>query len=203
MNEAVERTPELEAPGAGLPGLELLAAKALFHWKRSRASRADAVGLFNQERDAVLRLARECEPVRGGQRVLIRRLRGMEDSSRFWSVYMTVEHIRIVNFGCMEAIRSLARGQVPARVATTAAVKPSPAVDEGVIEKFEQGCSLFSKTAEGIADMKTSVRYAHPWFGPLDAAGWHFMAGFHMSLHRKQIETVLAGLHSNGRAVKS
>jgi len=194
MNDAIEVQPNLEAPGAGLPGLELLAAKGLFHWQRSRASRAEATALFARERDAVLKLARGCGPERGRQRVLIKRLRGMEDSSRHWSVFMVLDHLRIVNFGCMEAIRSLSRGQVPTRTASTAAVKPSPEVDEGIIEKFEQGCSLFGKTVEGIADLKTSARYAHPWFGRLDAAGWHFVAGFHMQLHRRQIEAIIAGL---------
>lgn len=194
MKSVVEAEPKLDAPGAGLPYPELLAARVLFHSQRMLASRGKAQALFQSEQEAISRLARACGPAKGGQRVLIPRLRGMEDSSRNWSVYMTLDHLRIVNFGCMEAIKSLARGQVPARTASTAAVKPSPEVDEGMIEKFEQGCALFSKTVEGIADLKTSVRYAHPWFGPIDAAGWHFMAGFHMRLHRRQIEAIVAGL---------
>lgn len=197
MNSVIEAEPKLEAPGAGLPYPELLAARLLFHGKRVLASRESAQALFEGQRQAVVRLARGCSVEQGNQRVLIKRLRGMEDSSRHWSVFMTLDHLRIVNFGCMEAIRSLSRGEVPARTASTAAVKPSPEVDAGIIEKFEQGCDLFSKTVAGVADLKTSARYAHPWFGPLDAAGWHFIAGFHMQLHRRQIEAIFVGLSDN------
>jgi hypothetical protein len=28
----------------------------------------------------------------------------------------------------------------------------------------------------------------------MDAAAWHFMTGFHMQLHRKQMELMVAGL---------
>lgn len=203
MNGLVQDAPKLDAPGAGLPYPELLAARVIFHSQRMFASRKDAEDLFRDEQARISRLARDCEPGKGAQRVLIKRLRGMEDSSRHWSVYMTLDHLRIVNLACMGAIRSLTRGQVPERVASTAAVKPSPEVDEGVISDFEQTCELLVKTADGAGDLRSKVRYAHPWFGPLDAAGWYFMAGFHMRLHRKQIEVILAGINSSKKAVKS
>lgn len=158
------------------------------------ATKESAQALFKAEQSAITQLARMCGVKKGKRRVLIKRLRGMEDSSRHWSMYMTLDHLRIVNYACLESIRSLSRGQVPARVASTAAVKPSPEVGEEIVGQFEQGCELFLKTVEGISNLKTSVRYAHPWFGPLDAAGWHFMAGFHMRLHRRQIEAIIAGI---------
>ncbi len=187
----LDETPKLDVPGAGLPWPELLAARVIFHWGRSSATKESAQALFKAEQEAITQLARGCGGGKGKRRVLIKRLRGMEDSSRHWSVYMTLDHLRIVNFACMEGIRALSRGQVPARAASTAAVKPSPEAGEEILGQFEQGCELLLKSVEGIANLKTSVRYAHPWFGPLDAAGWHFMAGFHMRLHRKQVEAIL------------
>ncbi len=192
MDMDAEATVKLEAPGAGLPKVELLAARMIFGWQRARATKESATALIRAECEAMLRLARGGSPEEGRQRVLIKRLRGMEDSSRYWSVYMTLEHVRIVNMACLGAIRSLTRGQVPERVASTAAVKPSPEVGEGVLGEFEQACELLVKTADGAGELRTKVRYAHPWFGPLDAAGWYFMAGFHMRLHRKQIEAILS-----------
>lgn len=194
MNMDDEVIAKLEAPGAGLPKVELLAARVLFNWKRAWATNESATALITTEREAMLRLARSCSPEQGRKRVLIKRLRGMEDSSRYWSLYMTLEHVRIVNMGCLGAIRSLTRGQVPDRVASTAAVKPSPEVGESVIGEFEQACELLVKTADGAGDLRTKVRYTHPWFGAMDAAGWHFVAGFHMGLHRRQMEAITAGL---------
>lgn len=186
----------LAPPGAGLPWLELRLARILFAWKRRQGGPAHHEKVFCEARDSILDLTRSCTPEEAGTRVLIPRLRGMEDSSRFWSVWMTLDHLRITNLGFAGAIRSLRQGVVPERRPSTADVKPSPTVDEGVVGAFEQSCSIFlkaSRVQEG-ASLQTQARYPHPWFGPLDAAGWHAVGGFHLRLHRRQIESILAGL---------
>jgi hypothetical protein len=48
-------------------------------------------------------------------------------------------------------------------------------------------------------NLKTKTRFSHPWFGPLDASGWHAMAGSHMAIHRKQIERILQGLSASNQ----
>jgi hypothetical protein len=185
---------KLAPPGAGLPKPELFFARLIFGWFRKSKSRADVTALFEVERELILSLAGSCDAAQGGRRVLIKRLPGLEDSSRDWSVFMTLEHLRIVNEVVGESIRSLAIGEVPARVASTAAVKPSPEADAAVIGAFTAGCERFRQTVAAIPDLRTSVGYAHPWFGPLDAAGWHAMAAFHMRLHRKQVQSILAAM---------
>jgi len=42
--------------------------------------------------------------------------------------------------------------------------------------------------------LRTALKYKHPWFGPLDAAGWHTMAAWHIGLHRGQVERIVEGL---------
>lgn len=186
--------PVLAPPGAGLPSPELFAARLLFRWRRLWTTRAGFHALFARERETILGLARALEPAKAAQRVLIPRLRGMEDSSRYWSVWMTLDHLRIVNRGCTRVMQLLAQGKVPDRVASTAAVKPSLNVDASVVETFIEGCETFLETSAAIADHRTRVHHAHPWFGSLDVAGWHAMAGFHMQLHRRQVERIIAGL---------
>jgi hypothetical protein len=184
----------LAPPGAGLPKPELFVARFIFGWFRRSRSRADLTAMFEEERARILRLARPCDAGMGTRRTLIQRLPGLEDSSRDWSVSMTLEHLRIVNEVVGESILSLSEGIVPERVASTAAVKPSPEVDASAIEAFDRGCDRFQAVVAAISDLRTSARYAHPWFGPLDAAGWHAMATFHMRLHRKQVEAILAAM---------
>lgn len=118
----------------------------------------------------------------------------MEDSSRYWSVFMTLDHLRIVNMGIADTIRLLGLGQVPARRADTATVKPSPEAAIGAVDDFALSCNLIERCAAQLTDLRTEVRYDHPWFGPLDAAGWYFVAGFHLGLHRKQIEKIIRHL---------
>jgi hypothetical protein len=38
------------------------------------------------------------------------------------------------------------------------------------------------------------LTWKHPWFGELDAQQWHFFAGFHMHLHRRQILAIRENL---------
>jgi len=174
--------------------MELQVARVIFHWQFRRSRQETAAALISMERAEILRLARSCEETRGAQRVLIKRIPGMEDSSRYWSVFMTVDHLRIVNAFLADTISLLGRGEVPDRVASTAAVKPGPEVDSTVLLSFDQSCADIARVVREIKDLRTATRYAHPWFGPLHAAQWHFMAGFHMRLHRRQIEAILRGL---------
>lgn len=193
LNQVTENeAPVLAPPGAGLPLFELWIARWIFRRGHSRTSREEADAQFVRVRDEILAICRRCDAETGSRRVLIKRLRGMEDSSRFWSVFMTLDHLRITNLSFAEVIKSLDRGQVPARVASTANVKPSPQAGIGAVEEFSRSCDYFLKCAQEVTDLRTPVRYAHPWFGPLDATGWHFVGPFHMELHKRQIQEILA-----------
>ncbi|HVT74027.1 MAG TPA: DinB family protein [Lacunisphaera sp.] len=186
--------PRLAPPGAGLPPVELFIARRLFRWHGLTTSRAAAAAQVEAEREAIVALARGCTPAAAARPVLIPRLRGMEDSSRHWSVYMTVEHVRIVNAGITGLLQLLPAGRTPPRAASTAAVKPAPGVDGAVVAAFVRGCADLAAAAAAVPDLHAGARYAHPWFGPLDAAGWHVLAGFHLRLHRRQIEAIVARL---------
>ena len=185
-------TVQLAPPGAGLPTVERFVANMMLHWQASRVTRAQAVDAFAGERDVILQLVRATSTERLAMPTLIRRLRGLEDSSRNWSVFMALDHLCIVNRQLAGVISTLAAGSLPPGVASTAAVKPRAEVDESVIQAFETTCAEFEDSVAAQTDLKTKQRFAHPWFGPLDAAKWHFMAGFHMRLHRRQIQTILA-----------
>jgi hypothetical protein len=193
MNEIAE--PKLAPPGASLPKGELFIARALFAFTRLRGNRESFNARFQRERQAIAALIRSCDAESAARRVLIARLPGMEDSSRNWSVWMTLDHLRIIHNGLARTIGLLAKGTVPPGEASTAAVKPSPGVTADVIGAYEKSCDELMATVAAIPNLKTSVRFAHPWFGPLDAAGWHAMAGTHLAIHRKQIERILGGLH--------
>jgi hypothetical protein len=186
--------PKLAAPGAGLPKIERFFANLIIHWKAKRTSREAAAATFATERDAIFKLLRATPTESLTTPVLIKRLPGLEDSSRYWSLLMTADHLRIVNDQIAGVIASLCKGKVPAGAASTAAVKPSEQVDSSVIAAFEKTCADFEKTVAAQSNLKTTLTFPHPWFGPMDAAAWHFMTGFHMQLHRKQMELILAGL---------
>lgn len=188
--------PTLAAPGAGLPAPELWIARVLFALKRRFGSREGFTARCEQERAAIRQLLSACDPARRGEPVLIPRLRGLEDSSRFWSVWMTLEHLRITNTIFAMVIQSLASGQVPTKKASTADVKPRADLTADVEAAYEASCDELLTTVAAVSDLKTSANYAHPWFGPLDAAGWHALTATHMGIHRAQIAKIIAALPS-------
>ena len=187
-------TTNLAPPGSGLPWIELMAARMLFAGFRRKHTRVEVTALFMGERDRILELAALIGPVDAARTILIKRLRGMEDSSRNWSVYMTLEHLRIVNAAVTDIINTLAAGKIPPGAASTATVKPASGIDGQVVEAFTAGCEALLQTVAVVPDLQSEKRFPHPWFGPLDAAGWYAMAAFHMRLHRKQIESIIAAL---------
>ncbi|NBV79072.1 MAG: DinB family protein [Verrucomicrobia bacterium] len=194
MAQVQNASPQLAAPGAGLPGIELPIARVLFTLRAWTHGRRRIDALFRQERALIAELVRACPAGRLGERVLIPRPRGLEDSSRYWSVLMTLEHLRLVNLACAAIICELSEGRVPAGKASTADVKPSPDVTEAVISAYEASCDEVLAAVESAKDLDSAARFPHPWFGPMSARRWHVLAAVHLGLHRHQIEAILRGL---------
>jgi hypothetical protein len=186
--------PNLAPPGAGLPRLELLVARILFALRRWVGSRRSFDARIARERELIRELVRKCNTEIGAHRVLIPRIPGLEDSSRYWSVWMTLDHLRIVHQLLAHLIGELVREVTPPGAASTAAVKPNANVGPEVVAAFEASCDALASVIAASPNLDTQARYPHPWFGPLNAAGWHALTGVHMSIHRVQIERIFAGL---------
>lgn len=189
--------PRLAAPGAGLPKPELYLGRLMFAFKRWTGTRSAFDAEFQAERQRIRNLVDQCDSDSACIPVLIARCRGMEDSSRYWSVWMTLDHLRIVNQSFIGIIKALSQGTVPKSKASTANVKPSPGVTAAVLAQYEEVCDKLVATVGAVPNLKTPARYAHPWFGAMNAAGWHALAGGHMRIHRTQIERILDGLRAN------
>ncbi len=189
MNSTAE--PRLAPPGAGLPGIELRIARWQFALRRWMGNRKTFTAAFQKERARIRALIDSSSPKYASERVLIKRLPGLEDSSRYWSVWMTLDHLRIVNTGILRTINLLTRGEAPPGKGSTAAVKPNPQAAKAVLPEYEKSCDKFLEAVSSAA-LNTKVQYEHPWFGLLNASGWHALAGSHMSIHRRQIERILS-----------
>lgn len=185
--------PRLAPPGAGIPAIERLVGGVILRLRRGLISRTGLLAQFARERSAIAALYEGRDDRVLSRRVLIPRLRGLEDSSRYWSVWMTLDHLRIVNNSIAGAISELARGRVPPGAASTAAVKPGERVGGEVVAPYQASCDRLAAVCESCSDLRTAVRYEHPWFGPLDGAGLLAMSAMHMGIHRVQITHILRG----------
>lgn len=193
--------PTLQPPGAGLPRGELLLARyVLLPLAYRKLDWARSGRLFQKEGQKVLALLDALPAERRTERVLIARLRGMEDSSRHWSAAMTVEHLNIVGRRFLGVIASLRAGEVPPGTARTADVKPRG--EETAAETRAKFVTLLadSAAADGLPPMLPGAgpRYLHPWFGPMEAHGWHALNGIHQGIHRQQLEAIRDGLGLGG-----
>lgn len=194
MKSTTEIESRLDAPGAGLPKIELWIARRIFRRHCKNLDREKAARLIATERTSLLKIVQARTPEECSRRLLIDRLRGLEDSSRYWSVYMTLDHLRIVNEAVAHGIVELSAGRVPEGESSTATVKPRPDIGEEVVAEFIRSCEALVEAENGLK--VTDARYAHPWFGPLDSHEWHVMAGFHMRLHHREVDKILKGVDS-------
>jgi uncharacterized damage-inducible protein DinB len=169
----------------------------LFTFSSWSYNRDAADQTFLREQKNIATLVEQCGPKRACQRVLIPRLRGLEDSSRFWSVAMTLDHLRITNAAFAGIIRNLATNVTPPGVASTAAVKPSNDASLEVLHEYNQSCSQVMAAVAENPKLNTTLKFAHPWFGAMNAERWHLLAGIHMSIHRKQIQAILERLDAS------
>lgn len=182
--------PVLAPPGAGLPAFERWVGQLMIAWAMRGYDREATNAVLRTERDRILALAAGWNEEQNSRRVLVDRLRGMEDSSRNWSVFMVLEHLAIVNGGVAAALGELAAGRVPSGQVSTADVKPRPSAGPDSVDAFARSCELVMRVMGTIMDPRGTPKYAHPWFGPFDAGQWHHMVAFHMRLHRRQIEAI-------------
>ncbi|RYD47694.1 MAG: DinB family protein, partial [Verrucomicrobiaceae bacterium] len=181
----------LASPGAGLPWLEeKLLGLGLGLYSRL-TDRERALDRFHGEADKVFSLVTPLREEVGRRPVLVKRLRGMEDSSRYWSPYMIVQHLVIVDRAILMMIRMLSSGKTTDRKSGTADVKPSPDAGPEAIEEFRTLLVRWQETLSEIPELRGGSRHPHPWFGPLDAHGWLAVAAQHHGIHRKQLEMVL------------
>lgn len=187
-------SPALEPPGAGVPRLErMLIGYGV--WGVARfVSKDRLTSMFRAEAERAIGLARELSDSQGRSRVLVDRFIGIEDSSRYWSVYMTLEHLVIINSAIAAILPQLYSGNV---VATELGIEEAKPVVEAGPEQLDDLANLverYTDIVDKLGNLRAGTTLPHPWFGPLSAAQWHALATVHNSTHRRQIERIVSAL---------
>jgi len=189
-------TVTLAPPGAGIPLLHRVAMRWMLGRLPRRLDEARALALFDKEAARLLALAAELTPEQLAERVLVPPQRGLEDSSRYWSIAMVLEHLVIVGDAMAGFAVTLSRGEIPPGKVSIAEVKPA-GTQEAVqaVAAFE---AMLPRVHALVATRRTPLparpRYAHPWFGPLSAHQWLCLLAMHQRVHREQAEAIRARL---------
>ncbi|MBI2809311.1 MAG: DinB family protein [Candidatus Melainabacteria bacterium] len=185
--------PKLDKPGAGLPFYEWAVANyILVPLRLNTTSIQKALAEVETESAQIDAMVSPLSVTQLNEQRLIPRLIGLEDSSRFWSVAMALEHIVIVNSRALQLVKALSKGISPAGKSSTADVKPGEVDASTIVSKFLSNSKEYVDVAASLnLDAHPNVTYEHPWFGKMNAKQWVLFAAPHMGIHRKQIAEII------------
>ena len=154
-----------------------------------------ALDIFEKEGEKVLSLARSMEKDQLFERVLVPKLFGLEDNSRYYSVAMVLEHLLVIGTALQNRIPMLSQGKSVAQEIKIEDYKPYMEIDETIIDQYEMFLQTFRKEVEeNVDNIYLENRHEHPWFGELKAKDWSVMGAIHQIVHRRQIEAIIRGL---------
>ncbi len=185
----VQVPPQLAAPGAGIPAFERLIAKfIIMHFRLQKRIDVNWLRQEYQQSLAKIMAAAEAFPVAARQiPVLIPRLSGLEDSSRYYSPAMVLEHVALVDSGVSAVIASLGKQIVPPQAPNTANVKPSPGIAWATaVAQLQKATEIFEVCLN--TNFASSAVLPHPWFGPLTAWQWAQFLPIHHGIHLAQLK---------------
>lgn len=191
------KLPDLQKPGAGLPLIEGLVARyILFPSTTRRLSRPQAIQMLCKIGQKAITSARSFSPEEIKQRILIKRFPGIEDSSRYWSILMTVNHLWITGESMAQVTERLVQNKPVNTVVSIEAVKPNPEESlEEIFSGYEDFLSRYQDRMEKLTSGDFSIRkHVHPWFGPINAHQWLCLNAMHHKIHLAQIEKIIQGL---------
>lgn len=187
------RLPKLAAPGAGVPIYQRLLFKYLIGpFVARRTSWTQSEQNFHKISRRILSEIESLDEKQLNTRILVPPQMGLEDSSRFWSIAMCLEHMVIVGEAVMEGILQLTSGQVPPIKVDTALVKPlgiMPALESVEEFKFFIG-EDYKKFLNSIQNKNSNLTLKHPWFGNFTAQQWFWLLATHQAIHLKQIREI-------------
>ena len=186
----------LAPPGAGLPVVQAFVLRHLVFPAYCLATSWDkAIAAFQAEGQKVIALAEPLSAEQLQRRVLVKAPMGIEDSSRYWSASMVLEHLIEVGSRIAVGIVELTHGTPVTVKADIADVKPKGGKGSQIVEDFRQFLGDYPRiVSEDIGDRNSKSRHPHPWFGDLNAHQWACLGAVHQSIHRKQMERIAVGL---------
>jgi hypothetical protein len=186
----------LQPPGAGFPADQKRFFKLIilpfyrlcFSWERAQRFWLH----LNRE---IVALCQTVTPEALLRPVLIDPLPGLEDSSRQWSLAMTLEHLMITAEYMASLMIQLGRGQSPNLNLSTAAVKPKGVLGTDAVAQFTASMAkVEDMVSREIENRRSPAREAHPWFGPLTVRDWNLFLTIHHKLHLAQIRAIIQSL---------
>jgi len=182
--------------GAGISsGKRFLGKHLLFPLLNTFISWEKAWDIYDKEGAKIIALASELDHDALFKRVLVPKLFGLEDNSRYYSVAMVIEHLMIVGNALHTRIPALSKGEKLNGQVQIEDVKPYTEIDDDIVEQFAQYLSTYRETlTQNVEDIYLDNTSEHPWFGAFNPKEWAILGMVHQIVHRRQIEAILQTL---------
>lgn len=185
---------DLESVHTDIPWYERRIADLGLRVYASVASPAAILRSFRSDALQARTLATGITEEQGRIRVAIPRFPGIEESSRNWSVYMTLDHLVMVNTAIMALIHAICTDHNHGAEIEVEDVRPHPDAGPDRLRALAVAVDRYTDVIERLGALRSRERHPHPWFGPLNARQWHALAAIHNRTHRIQIERILRRL---------
>lgn len=187
---------KLEAPGKGLPFFDALFMKLFVGPFVSRRDSAEKNWQrFDFLNKKILLAVKDVSLENMHRKVLVPKLKAIEDSSRYWSLADTLEHIELVGDKISYAIELLCKNEVPQVVVNIADYKPVGKYAE--TDPRPAFAAFNERTQAKLRSQNITLNpplYYHPWLGKLSALQWLWLMSGHSGIHYNQIKHILKRL---------
>jgi len=186
----------LAPAGEGLPTYKRVAAKyVMFPLLNRFVSWDKAWDVYDKEGAKIIAMASALNQEQLFKRVLVPKLFGLEDNSRYYSVAMVIEHLLIVGQALTVRIPILSKGKkLPNQVAIED-VKPYTDINEEIVTQFADFMGSYrEKLDANVENIHIDNTSDHPWFGAFNPKQWSILGMVHQTVHRRQIEAIIKRL---------
>jgi len=185
---------QLDSAGKGLPAFEAFFLRRIgFPLLKRFMSWDSAMKLFEHEGQRILNDVKQLDDNALFRKVLIPKVLGIEDNSRYYSPAMVLWHLIYVGEAIQGGIINLSRNDPVDFVVKIENFKPYVEIDQNIVSKYEVFLNNYRPTIEDNSQDKYIHNYhAHPWFGPLNPHQWLILSAIHQVVHGRQLRKILA-----------
>lgn len=193
---SMDKTPQLDKPGAGLPFPDNLVVR---YWigpfQSRRADKEQNLRLFKMVGARILREADGVPAEKRDVKVLVPKMRGIEDSSRYWSANDVLEHLLLTGEPMRQLIVDLAKGKTSDYEVKIENFKPRGKYSGGDarpdFKKFVDE-TIAVLTPLDLSD--EGPAHKHPWMGMFNKLQWTWLLAGHSGIHLAQLQAIKKGL---------
>ncbi len=191
--EDIEIQNKLEKAGHGLPKTDAIFLRHIgFPLLKSFISWNNALRFFEYQGEEILNLVKDLSKDKLFKKVLIPKIFGIEDNSRYYSPAMVLWHLIYVGECLQEGIVNLSKNEKINFTVKIENFKPFVEINEDIVERYENFLNNYRKFIEtNVKNKYINNCHSHPWFGCLNPKEWLVMSAIHQMVHQRQIKKIL------------